>query len=68
MLGMIDHGARRLYEAAEWRLRSIIERLTAMRAGDPELNPYCAISRSLLLASDAQSLYQVEHGRRRFGR
>jgi hypothetical protein len=54
-----------LYEAAEYRLRSIIELLTAMRLGDPELNPYCAISRSLLLlASDAWSLYQADYEQR----
>ncbi|MBD9516231.1 hypothetical protein [Pseudomonas sp. PDM22] len=60
-----DAPADALYEAAECRLRSVIELLTAMRLGDPELNPYCAISRSLLLlASDAWSLYQADYEQR----
>jgi hypothetical protein len=54
-----------LYDAAEYRLMSLIEMLTTLRQGDPELNPCCALSRSLLLlASDAWSLYLADHEQR----
>ncbi|MFZ5959318.1 Bro-N domain-containing protein [Pseudomonas knackmussii] len=55
-----------LYDAAEYRLKSVIEMLSALHVGDPEDNPFCSISRSLLLLiSDAQSLYQADHERKR---
>ncbi|WP_440467004.1 hypothetical protein ACKI1H_27975 [Pseudomonas sp. YH-1] len=61
-----DAPAETLYEAADYRLRSVIDLLSALRLGDPELNPYCAVSSSLLLlVSDAWSLYQADHEQKR---
>lgn len=54
-----------LYDAADYRLKSVIELLRALHQGDPEQNPFCSLSRSLLLLiSDAQSLYQADHQQR----
>lgn len=58
-----------LYDAAEHRLNAVIALLSTLERIDQDNLPthnVCQISRSLrLLASDAQSLYQADHQRRR---
>ncbi|WP_157883360.1 hypothetical protein [Pseudomonas sp. ATCC 13867] len=54
------------------RLNAVIDLPSTLRLAELNSAPFCdvlQICRSLLLlASDAQSLYQAEHERRRFGR
>ncbi|MCP8463123.1 hypothetical protein NK553_04095 [Pseudomonas sp. ZM23] len=61
--------ANALYDAAEYRLKSVIELLSALHLGESEHQSLSGVSRALLLlVSDAQSLYQADHeqrGRRR---
>ncbi|RUD93115.1 hypothetical protein IPC1228_31475 [Pseudomonas aeruginosa] len=62
----VDAPAEALYDAAEYRLKSVIELLSTLRLGDMEENPFCQVSGALLLlASDAWSLYQADHEQRR---
>ncbi|MEL7936724.1 MULTISPECIES: hypothetical protein [Pseudomonas] len=46
-------------------MKSVIELLLALHLGGPEENPFCTVSRSLLLlVSDTWSLYQADHKQR----
>jgi len=67
-----DAPADDLFDAAENRLGAVIDLLSLLQLAELNGEPYrnvLHISRSLLLlVSDAQSLYQAEHERRRFGR
>lgn len=61
-----DSAAEALYDAAEYRLKLVIELLSALRLGDLALNPYSSVSGALLLlASDTWSLYQADHEKKR---
>jgi len=61
-----DAPADALYDAAEYRLKSVIELLSALHLSDAEEHPFASVSRSLLLlASDAWSLYQADHEQKR---